>query len=79
LLRFLQEQKIERVGGREEIQVDTRILAATSKDLKRAITKERFREDSTTGSACSRLFYLLFENEKKTFCFWQRHFYRGIL
>jgi transcriptional regulator with GAF, ATPase, and Fis domain len=45
LLRFLQEQKIERVGGREEIQVDTRILAATSKDLKRAITKERFRED----------------------------------
>jgi len=45
LLRFLQEQKIERVGGREEIRVDTRILAATSKDLKKALKEERFRED----------------------------------
>ncbi len=45
LLRFLQEQKIERVGGREEITVDTRILAATNVDLKKAIKEGRFRED----------------------------------
>jgi two-component system NtrC family response regulator len=45
LLRFLQEQRIERVGGRQEIQVDTRVIAATNVDLKKAITTERFRED----------------------------------
>lgn len=45
LLRFLQEQKIERVGGREEISLDTRILAATNVDLKEAIKEGRFRED----------------------------------
>jgi two-component system NtrC family response regulator len=45
LLRFLQEQAIERVGGRQEIKVDTRIVAATNVDLKKAIADERFRED----------------------------------
>ncbi len=45
LLRFLQEQKIERVGGREEIFVDARVLAATNVDLKKAIEDGRFRED----------------------------------
>ncbi|HOW80579.1 MAG TPA: sigma 54-interacting transcriptional regulator, partial [Verrucomicrobiota bacterium] len=45
LLRFLQEQRIERVGGRQEIQVDTRVVAATNVDLKKAISTERFRED----------------------------------
>lgn len=45
LLRFLQEQRIERVGGRQEIQVDTRVIAATNADLKKAIGTERFRED----------------------------------
>jgi two-component system NtrC family response regulator len=45
LLRFLQEQKIERVGGREEISVDTRVLAATNADLQKAIKEGRFRED----------------------------------
>ena len=45
LLRFLQEQRIERIGGREEIQVDTRIVAATNADLKKAITEGKFRED----------------------------------
>lgn len=45
LLRFLQEQRIERVGGRQEIQIDTRILAATNAELKEAITRSAFRED----------------------------------
>jgi two-component system NtrC family response regulator len=45
LLRFLQEQCIERVGGRQPIQVDTRIVAATNVDLKKAIVDGRFRED----------------------------------
>src|ERR1039458_5703631 len=37
LLRFLQEQRIERVGGRQEVQVDTRVIAATNVDLKKAM------------------------------------------
>ncbi len=45
LLRFLQEHIIERIGGREEIPVDVRILAATNRDLKKAIDEGRFRED----------------------------------
>ena len=45
LLRFLQEQRIERIGGREEIFVDARVLAATNKDLRLALKEKRFRED----------------------------------
>ena len=45
LLRFLQEQKIERVGGREEISVDARILTASNRDLKKASAEGSFRED----------------------------------
>jgi two-component system NtrC family response regulator len=45
LLRFLQEQKIERLGGREEIEVNARVLAATNRDLKQALKEGKFRED----------------------------------
>ena len=45
LLRFLQDQRIVRLGGREEIPVDTRILAATNMDLAAAMQDGRFRED----------------------------------
>jgi two-component system NtrC family response regulator len=45
LLRFLQEPKIERVGGREEIAVDARVLAASNRDLKKAAGEGSFRED----------------------------------
>ncbi len=45
LLRFLQEQTVERVGGRQEIRVDTRVLAATNRDLNEAMKKGAFRED----------------------------------
>ena len=45
LLRFLQEKTIERVGGREQIEVDTRIVAATNRDLEEAMRKATFRDD----------------------------------
>jgi two-component system, NtrC family, response regulator len=45
LLRFLQEQRLQRVGGRQEIQVDTRLVAATNADLKELINNGKFRED----------------------------------
>jgi two-component system NtrC family response regulator len=45
LLRFLQERKIERVGGRQEIPVDVRVVAATNADLRQAMREGRFRED----------------------------------
>ena len=45
LLRFLQERVIERVGGREEIPIDVRIVCATHQDLKALIKEGRFRED----------------------------------
>ena len=45
ILRFLQEQTIERVGGREEIKVDARVIAATNRDLQQGIKEGRFRED----------------------------------
>jgi DNA-binding NtrC family response regulator len=45
VLRALQENKITRVGGEKEIAVDVRIIAATNKNLKLEIEKNRFRED----------------------------------
>jgi two-component system, NtrC family, response regulator len=45
LLRFLQEKKIERVGGRREIEIDARVVAATNADLQQAMSNGRFRED----------------------------------
>jgi two-component system, NtrC family, response regulator len=45
LLRFLQEHEIMRLGGKDAIDVDARILAATNVDLRKAINEGRFRED----------------------------------
>jgi DNA-binding NtrC family response regulator len=45
LLRALQEKKIRRVGGTEEIPVDVRVIAATNQDLKKRIEEGKFRED----------------------------------
>jgi DNA-binding NtrC family response regulator len=45
LLRALEEKKITRVGSNEEVDVDVRVIAATSKDLKGLTERGRFRED----------------------------------
>jgi two-component system NtrC family response regulator len=45
LLRFLQERRVERLGGRQEIAVDVRIVGATHQDLRALIKEGRFRED----------------------------------
>jgi two-component system NtrC family response regulator len=45
LLRFLQEQCIERVGGREAVQVDARVVTATNADLRKGMQAGTFRED----------------------------------
>jgi two-component system NtrC family response regulator len=45
LLRFLQDHVIERVGGRQELPVDVRIVCATNKDLQALIAENKFRQD----------------------------------
>ena len=45
LLRFLQDQIVERIGGRKPIRVDARIICATNQDLDRLMGEGRFRED----------------------------------
>ena len=45
LLRAIQEKEIQRVGGEETLHVDVRILAATNRDLQRAVSEGNFRED----------------------------------
>jgi two-component system NtrC family response regulator len=45
LLRFLQEKTFQRVGGRQEIQSDTRVIAATNVNLRDSVAAGKFRED----------------------------------
>ncbi|MFI7868898.1 sigma-54 interaction domain-containing protein, partial [Ectopseudomonas khazarica] len=45
LLRVLQEQRVERLGGRREIALDVRIIAATNRDLQQEVAQGRFRAD----------------------------------
>ena len=45
LLRFLQERVFQRVGGRQELHVETRVVTATNADLKQGIATGKFRED----------------------------------
>jgi DNA-binding NtrC family response regulator len=45
ILRALEERRFERVGGQEPIDVDTRLIAATNRDLKKMVAEGKFRED----------------------------------
>jgi transcriptional regulator with PAS, ATPase and Fis domain len=45
ILRVLQEQVIERVGGNKPVKIDVRIIAATNKDVEQAVAVKTFRED----------------------------------
>ncbi len=45
LLRFLQEHEFVRIGGTQSIEVDTRIIVATNRDLEKAVREGKFRED----------------------------------
>jgi DNA-binding NtrC family response regulator len=45
LLRTLQERRVRRIGGRDEVPVDVRIMCATNRDLSKAVKEGRFRED----------------------------------
>jgi DNA-binding NtrC family response regulator len=45
LLRFLQEHEFMRVGGTQNISVDVRIIAATNRDIEKAVSEGKFRED----------------------------------
>jgi DNA-binding NtrC family response regulator len=45
ILRVLQDKEIRRIGGRENIKIDVRIISATNKDLEKELVKKNFRED----------------------------------
>ncbi len=45
LLRAIEEREIERVGGKETIKIDIRVIASTKKDLKQLVNEGKFRED----------------------------------
>ena len=45
LLRVLQEQEFERVGGSKTIKVDVRVIATTNRDLEESVEKGDFRQD----------------------------------
>ncbi len=59
LLRFLQEQVIERVGGRNEISVSVRVVCATHQDLLAMIQEGKFRGDSCTTVSTKRPYVCL--------------------
>jgi DNA-binding NtrC family response regulator len=45
ILRFIEDRRFKRIGGKEDIDVDVRIIAATNRDLEKAIAEKAFRED----------------------------------
>jgi len=73
ILRILEEQKFERVGGSKTIEVDVRIIAATNKDLMGEIKKGTFGKTSISASMSSPKCPLFVSAKKISPC-WLPHF-----
>ncbi len=69
LLRVLQEKKITRVGGTEEISVNARVIAATNKNLEKLVSEEKFRRIYSTGFTSLMFFCHPSENAGMTYLF----------
>jgi two-component system response regulator AtoC len=71
LLRALQEGEVKRLGSEQPLLVDVRIIAATIKDLSRAVAEGKFRETSFTGLMSCRFIFPRYGEGEKTFpCWW---------
>ena len=66
LLRVLQEREFERVGGKQSIHIDVRVIAATNRKLDAATARGPFGQTCSTGSTCSRSRCHRSENVRKT-------------
>ena len=78
LLRVLQEKKFERVGGVKTLAVDVRIIAATNRNLEKAIAEGKFREDLYYRLNVVPVFLPLYGTARKMSRFCSRIFSRGI-
>ena len=70
LLRVLQEREFERLGGTETLKSNVRLVAATNKDLEKAIADGSSARISTTGSTCSRSSCRRCASGRPTCCCW---------
>jgi DNA-binding NtrC family response regulator len=74
LLRVLQEQEIERVGGNEVLRVDVRVVAATNRDLEKAVAEDAFRADLFDRLNVIPLFMPPLRNRREDIPVLARHF-----
>ncbi len=70
LLRVLEDQVIRRVGGVRDMQVDVRVIAASNRDLEKAVREETFGRTFIIALPSSLSSFLLSGNERKTFSLW---------
>ena len=70
LLRVLEDQVIRRVGGVRDMQVDVRVIAASNRDLERAVREHSSARTCITGWPSSLFFCLRCASARKTFCRW---------
>ena len=70
LLRVLEDQVIRRVGGVRDMQVDVRVIAASNRDLEKAVREGHFRQDLYYRLAIIAIFIPPLRERPKTFCRW---------